>query len=85
MKGQKAKRIVQQAVSVLAPLVKELFVCQVNKDNFQEDGIRNCKQFSYAHHIYDATVLEINRLAGTHSESKPYYSCEYLVIYLYYF
>ena len=82
MKGQKAQRIVQRAITVLAPLVKDLFVRQVNKDYFQEEGISECKYFPYVHHITDATVLEINRPAGTHSESKPYFSGEYLV-YLY--
>ena len=85
MKGQKAQQIVQRAINVLAPLVKELFVRQVNKDDFQVKGIPNCKYFPYVHHISDATVLEINRPARTHSESKPYFSGECLVIYLFTF
>ena len=79
MKGQKAQRIVQRAIGVLAPVVKSLFVRQVNMDDFQEESILKCKYFPYVHHISDATVLEINRPAGTHSESKPYYSGECLV------
>ena len=74
MSGQKAQRIVMKGVEVLAPLLKDLFTREVNKDSFDALRIRDCVHYPYVHHITDATVLEINRPAGTHKESKPYFS-----------
>ena len=79
MSGQKAQQIVMKGIDVLAPLVKDLFVREVNKDSFNTLGIRECANYPYIHHITEATVLEVNRLAGTHEESKPYFSGEFLI------
>ena len=85
MKGQKAQRIVQRGIEVLAPLVKKLFVREMKKDDFAASGISDCANFPYVHHITDATVLQINRPAGSHSEAKPYFSGEFLFIIVYLF
>ena len=76
MKGQKAQRIVTRGISVLAPLVKSLFVREVSKDSFQELNISDCNNYPYVHHITDASVLPIHRPLGTHAESKAYFSGE---------
>ena len=78
MKGQRAQRIVVKDISILAPLVKGLFVREVTKDMFESARIAECANYPYVHHITDASVLEINRPSGTHTESMPYFSGKFI-------
>ena len=78
MKAQKIEKLFWKCVEIAAPLVKALYVREINKDDFESHGIPNCTHFPMIHHLTDATVVQINRPAGDHGEAKPYFSGEFL-------
>ena len=83
MSAQRVQRLVTRGLKVLAPIVKNLYVKEVNKDEFASNAISECTNYPYVHHISDASVLEIHRPVGSHAEVKPYFSGESFTISFY--
>ena len=76
MNAQKIEKLVWKSITIAAPLVKNAYVCDVSKDDFATNRITECSNFPMVHHITDATVVQINRPAGEHAESKVCFSGE---------
>ena len=60
------EKVFWKTLAIVASILRE----KCSKDSFGQSGISDCVHYPVVYHITDATVIQMNRPVGDHSESK---------------